>query len=893
MSERGPKLARWLVTVLTAEEDRPYVLWDLEEGYRRGLARMSRGQAVRWYWWQALRAIPAWGASCRDDRGDGAMTKPAGHLGLTRELRVAVRSLLRRRLYAGGVIGTLGLGLGAAAAIVAVAWGVWFSALPFADADRVVRVYEVNLRPEGDEASNRTRVPGESGASEFVTTAVAVSTPSRWNALSPPLVTDLERAKLSTIAGVAAVAAGEFDWTRGDVVRRVSAQIVSVQLFALFGVRTLHGRVPGAEPGVREVALTREFWEDAFGSDARVIGRNAMVLDGESYAIVGVIEAPYGYPPPADIWVPLVFQAGALEEGMRGARYLEAVARVRTGHSVEDAAAELDGFVKHLAEAHPNHRGWGAHAVRLREDLVRPFRSVLLVLLATATAFVLLATVNVAGLVAARRVENRHARAVRMALGASRGQVLREGIVESTLLGLAAALLAALGAYWVLASIKRLMPADVPRLSNVAIGGGLVGSLLAAGVVAGLLVGLLGHLMSGIRDRPAIGRNRDAERPGVRGRRALLITQIALTTWMLLAGVALIRHVNALRSVDVGFEADAVLAAPVTLSHLRQGASPERSLLFWEAVLRGLEARSVTAAVATNPPISGSTMRYGYALQGDRTEYWGQYHAVTGAYFEVLGIDLVAGRAFTQVDGPGAAPVVIVNEELARLHFRSTDPIGRSIMLVGTRRTIVGVVRSTRHFGPDRASPAELYVPLAQDPSPFAHVLVRTAGAAAGMLSDVIAPIDPQLATAPLAPFKRYLTTWFAPFRLQLVVLGVLASVGAILAALGIYALVAYIVSSSAREIGIRIALGERSDAVFRRTLGHGLVMAAIGAIAGIAGTLATREAIRLLIRGVEPLDPVVMLVVVAVVSAIALLASIVPAQRALRMDPIIVLRAE
>jgi putative ABC transport system permease protein len=345
--------------------------------------------------------------------------------------------------------------------------------------------------------------------------------------------------------------------------------------------------------------------------------------------------------------------------------------------------------------------------------------------------------------------------------------------------------------------------------------------------------------------------------------------------------------------MDFGFRPDGVATALVTLSHQRQGASAELSLLFWQEVLRDLEARGAHAAVATNPPVSGSSMQYGYAIQGEASQYWGQYHAVTAAYFAVLGTDLVAGRAFTDADGPAAAPVVIVNEQLARQHFPNEDAIGRTLQVVGTGRTIIGVARSTRHFGPDREPPAELYVPLAQDPSPFAHVLVRSnEGSAADVLADVIARIDAQVLVPPLLPFGNYISTWFAPLRLQVVILGVFGAVGAFLAALGIYALVAYVVSNGVREIGIRLALGERSEVVFRRVLGHGLTMTVIGAAAGIAVAAATRQVLRQFVR-VDPIDPVVVLIVSGVVTMIALLASVLPACRAIRVDPIVTLRAE
>jgi putative ABC transport system permease protein len=878
MSGAGePRLARWLVAVLTPAEDRAYLLGDLRDGWRGRRSRSGPGAAWRWYWWQALRVIPARLSSGGGAAEPGDPRWRSGGVGPA--LRLALRSFGRRPLYAAGVALTLGLGLGAASAVGAVAWGIWFRPLPYPDAERVVRLYEVNLRADGE---------GETGP---VVTAMAP--PSRWNGVSPALLEDLRAASFATIDGVASVSLATFDWTNAGAVLRIPAQMVSPEIFAVLGVRPLHGRELARTTGDREVVLTEAFWQRAFGRAPDVLGRS-LVLDGNSYAIVGVVPSSSGYPEEADVWVPLAFEESALREGMRGARYLDAVARVRPGHTVAAAAAEVDAFVRALAGPHPIYRGWGGHVVPVRETLVRPYRGVLAMLLGAGTLFVMLALVNVAGLVAANRVQSRQARMIRLALGASHRRILHEGLIESTLLGLFGALLAAAGATWVLAPIKRLMPPDVPRLSEIMLSGGMLFVIVLSGVLMGLLVGVLGHAMSGVRDQPSIGRNRDAGQPGVRGRRALLITQVALTTWLLLGGVALVRYISSLRAVDIGFRASDVLTAPVTLSAQRQGASAERSYVFWDDLLHRLESRGATAAVATNPPISGSTMRFGYAIRGDASEYWAQYHTVSPAYFDVLGLTMAAGRAFTPGDAAGAAPVVIINDVVARAHFANEDPVGRTIRVVDTDRTIVGVARATRHFGPDSEAPAELYVPLAQDPWPFAHVLIRGGPAVApGLLADVVAEIDGTVAAPPLAPFDQYVSTWFAPLRLQLVIIGVFATVGVILAALGLYALVAYLVSNRVREIGIRLALGERSPVLFRRILGDGLAMSVAGVVIGLGAGAATRGVIGRLVTGVDPADPVVVIVVMLIVPCIAIAASVLPARRAIGVDPIVTLRAD
>lgn len=876
-----PRLARRLVALLAADEDREYLLTDLREAYRMRLERYGRATAWRWYWWQALRAIPV---RLMERRRSLEPRRAAGVTGRVHpgfRLRLAARVFQRRPLYALGVAGTLGLGLGSAAAVFAVAWGIWFRPLPFPDPGRVVRVFEVDLEPERK---------GE--GSDVAMLAAAESPPASWNAISPPLSVDMQNASLSTIASVAAVSVGEFDLTDVDRVRRVRAALVSWEAFGILGVRPLHGRLPSGEAGVREVVVTEAFWREWLGADPSLDGRS-LVLDGERHEVVGVIAPPAGYPERAELWAPLHFDDAALAEGMRGARYLDAIARVRPGRTVAEAAAEVDAFVRGLAESHPNHRGWGGHVVSLREHLVRPYRGVLAMLLAAGGAFVLLAVVNVAGLVAARRAEDRQPRTVRLALGATRGRILGESILEGALLGLAAAFVAAVGAVLVLAPVKRLIPAGVPRLDQVAVGGGTLLGLFVAGLAAGTLIGALGHAMSGVKDTSLNPRDRDAGRIRVRGRRVLIVTQVALTTWLLAGGLALLRQVNELRRVDPGFRAAGVVSVPLVLSSLRQGANAELSLSFWDDVLERLDGRGVVAAFASNPPVSGSNMHFGYGIQGESSEHFGQYHSVSPAYFDVLGIAIHAGRAFSASDVAGSEPVVIVNEALEREHFGDQNPIGRTIHVAGTPRRIVGVARSTSHFGPDREPPAELYVPLAQDPWPFGHILVRDgAGVSPGLLGATISEIDPDLPVPPLLPFERHVTEWFAPLRLQLLVIGVFGTVGAMLAALGVYALVAFLVSDRTREIGIRRALGEPTTRLLARILGDSLATACLGAVAGLALAVASRAALRSLVSGIDAtVDLATALVVVVTVAGIALLSSTLPARRATAIDPMITLR--
>ena len=871
MKPRPPAWARSLVRHLVSREDRAFVLADLEERFQQIVDERGPRAARRWYRSQALRGVPS------GLRGLGWSARRGGMDGTWGDLRYGVRVLARRPLYTFGVAGTLALGLASAAAVLVVTWRVWLAPLPFPDPDRIVRLFEV--RPQELEGASGGQITGDG---------------RRWR-LSPPLVEDLRAHEWQTLSHVSAVSRNNFDWRGDDGVSPVSALQVSPDLFSILGIAPRLGRTLGEDESVAEVVLTADFWERAFGGDPGVVGSGEMILDGVSRPIVGVVDLPGVYPPSADIVIANAFDEDDLREGMRGARYLDVVARVRPGRTASDAASEMDAFVKTLGETYAIHEGWGGDAETLAADLMRPYRGVLSLLLAAGLAFLALAVVNVAGLVASRRVEGLQERSVRLALGASTGRLLRHSLAESAVVGALGAVVGLIGAYWFLSPIRRLLPADLPRSQDVGLDLAWSAMILGSGLTIGLFVGLLGHLTGG-RDPDAgslTTAGRGGSAPGLGGRRFLVVGQVALTTLLVTGGTVTLREVVNLRAVETGFAPEGVRFAPLLLNQNEYGTDASR-LTFWRQVLDGLEARGVEAAVAVNPPMAGARMTWGFQVDDGADEVYGEYHTVSRGYFSVMGVELVEGRLFDEDDHEASAPVVIISEDLAREHFPEGGAVGRDIRIVASTRTIVGVVQSTRHFGPDQEAPPELYVPLGQDPWTLGHVLMRTDRADLGeALVDLVEGIDPTVTVPAVESYLTYLTDWYAPLRLRLVIVGTLAVVGMSLAGLGIYALVAYHVSSRRRELGIRMALGAPGEKLFAGVVLQGATLAAAGLLLGMGAWYVALPTIRDRIDTIAGTGVAVPLLVAALVGGLTVLATVVPARRSMSVDPVVTLKAE
>lgn len=858
-----PRLARSIASFAAPPDDRDLILADLRERFDVICAERGRVRARIWYWSQALRGL---GAAVLPS---GALAQRLTQVGLAADVRHAMRGMRRRPLFALGVVGTLGLGLASAAAVLSVTWHVWLAPMPYPQPDGVVRLFE--LKPADDAAPSVER--------------------ERWR-LSPPLVEDLRKREWTTVRQVAGVSSNVLDWTRDAEVTRLQATVVSPEAFDILGIAPRLGRGLSMDEERPEVVLTSAFWERAFGGDPTVVSGTRMTFGGVDHEIVGVADLPAGYPRRGDVIVRMAFEPDQLVTGMRGARYLDVIARVDPAFRPADVAEELTFVVESLAGAHPNHAGWAGDAVILGDDLLRPYRQVLALLLTAGGLFMLLAVVNVAGLIGARIVDAREDRAVRLALGASHGRLLRGQLVESLVLGVLAAAVALMAATALMGPIRALVPAEIPRVENVGLGPEVIVTIGVLAVLCGLVVGILGHRLSRSAP-PALGRSARSTTPRTAGRELLVVGQVALTVLLATAGAGILRHVASLRATDLGFEPVGVASTQVMLTGGRY-PSPGARLAFWRDLIADFDARGVDAAIGTSPPMAGANMPWGYRPDPTAEQEFAQYHIVSPAYFRLFSIDVLEGRAFTSDDRADAAPVIIVNEALARMHFGEESAVGRTITVLDREKEIVGVVRSVRHTGPLDDAPPEIYAPFEQDPWPHAQIVVRgEPGALGATVAEVANRLDPALGLAPLAPYERFVAEWFAALRLQSIIVGVLAVVGTMLATLGLYALVAYRVTSRRREIGVRMALGASGSRMFADVVRRGAFLSGAGVVVGLAVWYLSLPFTADLLGEIDERHPLAPLAAGSLVMIVSFIASAFPAGRTVIVDPATTLRSE
>jgi len=806
------------------------------------------------------------------------------------DLRYAVRGLRTARGYAGIAIVTLALGIGATTAIVSVINAVLLRPLPYRDPAALVTLEHLY--------------------------------PSLNNLQAP--VSAMGFADYQKLDRIFAGTAVEGFWTpnltgTGEPERIVGTRVAG-DLFGTLGVAPRLGRglLPneGAAGVVRTVVLSHGFWQRRFGGDAAVVGRS-LVLDGEGYEIVGVMPASFRdfWSRRVEFWTPLTFQPDQLTDDARTNEYLNFTGRLASGVTPQQAQAELTGFAKRLVAdysgAYPP--DWSLTLTTFNDRDTAGVRGALFMLLGAVGLVLLIACANVASLQLARAAARGREIAVRAALGASPRALVRQLLTESMVLALAGGALGLLLALWGVPALLALGGSNLPPPEEIRIDGLVLGFTLAISILTGLLFGLAPALQVARTSVQVTlkegGRGATGDRGSLALRRGLVVATVALALTLLAGAGLLMRSFARLLSVDPGFRSEQLLTFQVNLPNAKYPNDTLQIAGLERLVSAVKDVPGVTAAAGTsNIPFGGnwSTSSFtveGYQAPDNAPGPWGDIRVITPDYFHTIGAQLKAGRFFTGQDRLGARPVVIVDETLAAKYWPGQDPLGKRISYdfdradsTATWLEVVGVVGHMLHEGLDAPKRVQVYQPLAQRGLPFLGVLARTDGdpvALTGAVRQAVRSVDADLPVSNVSTMTDLIATTTGPRRFSMLLLGAFSALAAVLASVGLYGVMSYLVTQRARELGVRLALGAKANDVLKLVLRQGMGLAFAGVALGLVAALALSRLLTGMLYQVSAADPLTYVIIPLLLTLVALVATWIPARRATRLDPAVVLRED
>jgi putative ABC transport system permease protein len=799
---------------------------------------------------------------------------------LIQDLRYGVRLLLRSPGFALAAIVSLALGIGANTAIFSVVNTVLLRPLPYPDVDRVMMVWD----------SNPSR-----GWEQF--------------SVSPGNFVDWQ-ARQTVFDALVALRTRAMVLTGHDEPERLSGLMATAQFFELTGAPPILGRAftgrdfeAGAAP---VVVLTDALWKRRFGGSKEILG-SPLTLGDESCTVIGVLPPGASLPTGAELLAPLVLTAD--ERQRHGAHYLLAMGRLRSGITPATAATAMRDLARQIeAEHKDSNAGWTVRLVPLYEEVVGGVRPALLVLALAVGVVLLIACANVANLLLARAAARRGEIAVRAALGAGRGRLVRQLLTESLLLALLGGAFGLLLGTWAVDLIKAMQPGTLPRVQSLAVDGWVLLFTLFVSMLTGLLFGAApGLLLS----RASLQGTLQQGGRGVRGRMSrrmrgvLVAAQVAMSLVLLIAAGLQIRSLARLLAVEPGFDPSNVLTLKLSLPD-RRYPDDARQAAFYDRAVADLAALPgvVSAAAVSGVPISDDDLIFSFTIEGrppappeeERSANW---YAVSPDYFKTLRIPLVRGRLFTADDAATTPRVALINETMARRIFPGQDPLGQHLRMGvdGTvTREIVGVVGDVRHYGLDQPVTLQMYEPCAQRPWSAMTVLLRAAAR-----PDTLAPaarrailaIDSAQPVSEVRTLQAIVDLSTAQRRFTLVLLTLFALVALVLASVGLYGVVAYSVNQRTHEIGVRMALGAQRREILALVLRQGMGMTLWGLLAGLLGAAALARVMSGLLFGVSARDPLTFAATVLILATVALGATYVPARRATRVEPTSALRYE
>ncbi|HYL77853.1 MAG TPA: ABC transporter permease [Bryobacteraceae bacterium] len=796
------------------------------------------------------------------------------------DVKFALRSLAKNPSFTVLAVCVMALGIGANTAVFSVVNSVLLKPLAFRDPDRIVTI------------ANLWKKTGSIG------TLVSAPDYHDWHDQN------------TAFDAMAYYQGGQTSVVTGPVAEYGDVALVTPEFFRVLAIQPIAGRLFNTDEqkigGPGAVLISQSYWQSHFGGNTRALGQTVHIY-GKPLTIVGVLPADFHFPGKTDLW-----STSGEETTSRSSHNYLPIARLKPDVTLEQAQTQLTAIASRLEQQFPNsNKNKGVVVTRMRDQMVSSIRLTLYLLLGAVGMVLLIACANMANLLLAKATSRTREIAIRAAVGASRGRIVRQLITESLMLALASGVVGLILAVWGADALIALAPKNVPRLAETEMDLWVLAFTFGVSLVSSLIFGLAPALQASrvdLNNALKQGGTRSVLGGGAgRIRSALVVAEIALSVVLLTGAGLLIRSFQALGNVDLGFKPEKILVASTSVptSNLKDA---QRATQFYKGLLTDVASLpGVSAAGATAAPPGSIRSNGGYWIDHlppreklGLTSDQAVFTVVAPGTFQTLGIPLRIGRDFNAGDVYEAPFTAVINEELARKSFPGQDPIGRTILCgmdSPNPMTIVGVVGNVRQWGPATAPWPEIYMPFEQHPY-FAvalHLLIRTPAEPTSLSEALRRKIRERSPEVPVkfTTMEASLANNVAAPRFRTLLLGIFAGLAVCLAMAGVYGVMAYVVSQRSSEIGLRMAMGAGSGDVLRLVLGQGLTLAGIGLLVGLAGSVAATRLLNSVLFEVKPTDPLTYVAVATVLAVVALAASYIPARRATRVDPLVALRQE
>jgi putative ABC transport system permease protein len=811
---------------------------------------------------------------------------------LAQDLKYALRVLRKSPGFTAAAILVLALGIGANTAIFSVVNAVLLRPLPFQDSSRLVQIWHV---------------PPPKNFPGMTTFSVSAANYVDWQQQN------------HAFEHLAIYSFTSFNFTAGDQPEAIQGAGVSPDFFSTLRSQPILGRTFAPEEDQlghsHVILLSHAIWKSHFAANQNIVGQN-IALDGQNYTVVGVMGPDFRFPDWAKVWTPMAWTDA--QRQVRGEHHYLVIGRLKPGVQLPQAQAEMNTISSRLEQQYPeDDKGWGAILVPLREQIVGDVRPALLILLGAVAFVLLIACANVANLTLAKTFARRKEIAIRAALGASRGRVLQQVLAESILLSLAGGAVGLLFARAGTSLITNFLADSLPRSTEIGLDGWVLCFTLGVSLLTGIAAGLVPALRMtkpDVNEALKQGGRTGSDSAGSRIRSLLVVSEVALSLVLLIGAGLMIRSLSLLRGLNPGFDPSNVVTMTVVVPRTKY-ATPLQEVQFFDAALNRVQGLPgvESAGVIDDLPLDPSGSHQPIVIEGRPVTQMSEQpevdvRLISPGYIHALRVPLRQGREFSAADTADRPPVVLISETLAQRFWPNENPIGKHLTMTfssGKPKEIIGIVGDVKLDGLDVTAPsATLYVPFSQLSVPAIgtwnsfpmSLVVRAASQPTNLVSAVtnaIHEVDRQTPVVEVATMDQLMSNSVSQRRFNMLLFAAFAGLAVLLAAVGIYSVLAYAVRRRVREIGIRMALGAQISDVLRMVVIEGMTPTLIGMAIGVAGALALGRVLSTLIYGVQATDPLTFVGVSAILAAVALLASIIPAYRATRVEPVKALREE